>query len=84
MKSEVSSPYYVSIEGQTGYEVKPEIEPFQSGEVTGGGGVQDAKDLLTDPLVGEHPRVDLLLVQGHQVVKAMEVEDLGELVDSEE
>jgi len=57
------------------------MEPFQSGEVTGGGRVEDAEDLLPDLLVREHPGVDLLLVEGDQVVEAMEVEDLGELLE---
>lgn len=54
--------------------------PFQSGEISGGGGVEDAKDLLPDFFVRKLSRVSLLLVLGHQVVEAVEVEDLRELL----
>ncbi len=55
--------------------------PFQSGQISSCGRVEKTENLLADFFVGELPGVDLLLVQGHQVVEAMEVEDLGELLN---
>jgi hypothetical protein len=55
--------------------------PFQSGQISSCGRVEKTENLLSDFFVGELPGVDLLLVQGHQVVEAMEVEDLGELLN---
>ena len=54
--------------------------PLQSRQVATGGRVEEAEDGLAATLVPEQPWVDLLLAHLHDVVEAVEVERLDQLL----